>query len=104
MEMRNVQLTIVKLDEVGHLAGGDVQLDGIVHLHRGVGVADGASVVRHNEGHVLGSNGHLLDFAQLVFGLLRGDAVDGEAALDVVDQTEELAGLLDGHDICKKRV
>jgi len=32
-------------------------------------------------------------------GLLGGDAVDGEAALHVVDQTEELTGLLEGDDI-----
>lgn len=32
-------------------------------------------------------------------GLLWSDTVDGEAALDVVDQTELLASLLDGDDI-----
>ena len=42
---------------------------------------------------------HSLDFAQLVFGLLCLDSVNGEAALGVVDQTEVLASLLDADDI-----
>ena len=39
------------------------------------------------------------DLAQLVSSLLGGDAVDGEAALGVVDQTEALAGLLDANNV-----
>jgi hypothetical protein len=37
----------------------------------------------------------------LYLGLLVADAVDGEAALDVVQQAELLVGLLDGDDICR---
>lgn len=40
-----------------------------------------------------------LDLAELVLGLLVLDAVDGEAALGVVDEAEVLAGLLDGDDV-----
>ena len=40
-----------------------------------------------------------LDLAELVLGLLILDAVDGEAALGVVDETEVLASLLDGDDV-----
>ena len=36
-----------------------------------------------------------LDFAQLVFGFCRLDAVDREAAFGVVDESEVLAGLVD---------
>ena len=42
---------------------------------------------------------HALDLAQLVLGLLGLDAVDGEAALGVVDEAEVLASLLDGDNI-----
>lgn len=42
---------------------------------------------------------HSLDLPELVFSLLGLDAVDGEAALGVVDQAEVLAGLLDADDI-----
>ena len=40
-----------------------------------------------------------LDLAQLVLGLLVLDAVDGEAALGVVDEAEILARLLDADDV-----
>lgn len=40
-----------------------------------------------------------LDLAQLVLCLLFSDAVDGETALGVVDETEVLACLLDGDDV-----
>lgn len=40
-----------------------------------------------------------LDLAELVLGLLGLDTVDGETALGVVDETEVLAGLLDGDDV-----
>lgn len=40
-----------------------------------------------------------LNLAQLVLGLLFGDAVDGEAAFGVVDESEVLARLLDADDI-----
>lgn len=40
-----------------------------------------------------------LDLAQLVLCLLFSDAVDGETALGVVNETEVLACLLDGDDV-----
>lgn len=40
-----------------------------------------------------------LDLAQLELGLLSLDTVDGETALGVVDETEVLAGLLEGDDV-----
>lgn len=46
---------------------------------------------------------HALDLAELVLGLLVLDAVDGEAALGVVDQAEVLASLLDRDDVHEAR-
>jgi hypothetical protein len=40
-----------------------------------------------------------LDLAELVLSLLGLDAVDGEAALSIVDKTEVLASLVDGNDV-----
>ena len=40
-----------------------------------------------------------LDLAELELSLLSLDAVDGEATLGVVDETEVLAGLLEGDDV-----
>lgn len=42
---------------------------------------------------------YALDLAKLVLGLLGGDAVHGEAALGVVDETEVLASLVDRDDV-----
>lgn len=42
---------------------------------------------------------HSLDLAQLVLSLLGLNAVDGEAALGVENETEVLASLLDGDDV-----
>lgn len=33
-------------------------------------------------------------------GFLSGNAVNGETSLNVIDQTEELSGFLNGDDIC----
>ena len=40
-----------------------------------------------------------LDLAELELSLLSLDAVDGETTLGVVDETEVLAGLLEGDDV-----
>ena len=42
---------------------------------------------------------HPLDFAQLVFGFLGLDTVNGETAFGVIDKAEVLASLLDRDDI-----
>ena len=44
-----------------------------------------------------------LDLSELVLCLLVSDAVDGEAALGVVDQAEVLARLLDRNDVHQAR-
>ncbi len=44
----------LKLDEVGDASSGKVDLDGVVGLDEGVGVADRASVVGHNVWHAVG--------------------------------------------------
>jgi len=89
----------IELDEVGDLACREIELDGVVDTDMGVGVADGAAVVGDNMGDTTGAESDAADLEKLVGGLLGGDTVDGEAALDIVQQTEVLAGLLDGDDI-----
>ena len=42
---------------------------------------------------------HPLDLSQLVFCLVAGDTVDGEAALCVVYETEVFVGLVNGYDV-----
>ena len=90
----------IELHVVGDLAGLELVLDGVVHLDEGVGVADGAAVVGDDEWDTLGANTGLPDLEELVGSLLGADAVDGEAALDVVEETEVLARLLNGDNVC----
>lgn len=90
----------VKLDKIGYLAGLDVELDSVVDLDQGIRVANGATIVGDNVWDTLGTNTGLADLEQLVSGLLSGDSVDGEAALDIVEETEVLARLLNGNNIC----
>lgn len=47
----------------------------------------------------LGAELGLLDLEKLVAALLGGDAVNDEAALDIVENAEVLAGLLDGDNV-----
>lgn len=61
-----------------------------------VRVADGARVMGDDVGDLLGPDGHLHHLAQLVLALLLLDPMDRETAFDIVEQTEGLAGLLDG--------
>lgn len=92
-------VTSIELGIVGDLVLSKVKLDGVVDLDEGVRVTDGAAVVGDNVRNGLGADGNFLDLQELVLSLLGGDAVDGEAALDVVEETEVFARLLDGEDI-----
>lgn len=65
-ENRDEEPTGIELDEVGDLAGLQVNADRVVDLDEGVGVADGAGVVGHQVGDSFGADDDLLDFAQLV--------------------------------------
>ena len=89
----------LELEDVGHLAGGNVDLDGVVDLDVGVGVADGASVVGDEDGDLLAGDEDLVDTAELVGGLLAVDAVEDEAALGVEEEAEAVAGLLELDDV-----
>lgn len=89
----------VKVDKVEDLALLNVELHRVVGLDGRVRVADGAAVVGDDMGDTLRADGDLLNLEELVRGLLRSDAVNGEAALDVVKESEVLARLFNGDDI-----
>ena len=89
----------VEFDEVGDLVRLELELDGVVNLDQRVGVADGAAIVGDDVRNALGAKRDLLDLKEFVGSLLRGDAVDGETALDIVKETEVLVGLLNRDDI-----
>lgn len=59
--------------------------------------------MRNQEWNATAAELDAADLAELVLGLLRLDAVDGEAALGIVDQAEVLASLLNGDDVHEAR-
>lgn len=89
----------VELDEIGDLARLELELDSVVDLNQRVGVTDGAAVVGDDVWDALSTNTSPPNLEELVGSLLRGDAVDGEAALDVVEETEVLARLVNSDDV-----
>lgn len=92
-------ITGVELDEVGDFASFELELDSVVDLDQRVRITDGAAVVGNNVWDALSTNTSLLDLQKLVGSLLGGDAVNGKAALDVVEKTEVLARLLEGDNV-----
>jgi hypothetical protein len=89
----------LKLGETNDLVGGNINLDGVPDLNEGIGVADGAAVVGDDIGNLAGASAEPLDAAKLEFSLLRGDPVEDEASLGIVEHAEVLAGLLNADDV-----
>ncbi len=90
----------LELEGLHDLASGQVNLDGVVDLDLGIGVADGAAVVGDDVGDSLVGQGLGTHTAQLESELLISDAVKGEATLGVVDQAElVVVGLALGLDL-----
>ncbi len=55
----------LEFDELEDLSALQIKLDGVVDIDGGIRVAEGAAVVRNNEGDSLGTNGALLDLQKL---------------------------------------
>ena len=91
----------VEVNEVGDLVRREIELNRVVDLDLRVGVADRAAIVGDNVRDALGAESDLLDLEELVGRLLGRDAVDDEAALDIVKETEVLARLLNRENICR---
>ena len=89
----------IELDVVDNFVLLKVELDGVVDLDQRVRVTDGSAIVGDDVRNTLGAKRDLLDLKEFVGSLLRGDAVDGETALDIVKETEVLVGLLNRDDI-----
>lgn len=92
-------VTSIELDKVGNLALLNIELDGVVNTDKGVRVTNSAAVVGDDVGNTTVSESDAADLQEFVGGLLGSDAVDGEAALNIVEKTEVLARLLDGDDV-----
>jgi len=97
------QVARVELDVLLDLVGGEVKTNGVVNLDVRVWVANGATVVCHNHWHALGTNEHLLNFAEFVLGFLFRDTVNAKSTLNVIDKSKEFVCLLNSNDIHETR-
>lgn len=91
--------TGIERNELGDLAGLEINLDGVVDLDGGVRVTDGAGIVGDEVRNTLGTELDTADLAEFIASLLLRDTMDGEATFGVVNETEVLASLLNGDDI-----
>jgi hypothetical protein len=86
-------------DVSNNLAGGEINLDGILGLDVGVRVSDGATVVGGEVRDGLGTNVHSLDAAELEASFVGIDSVEDETTLSIVQESEVFLGLLDADNI-----
>jgi len=93
-------VTSVEFDKVDNFVLFNVELDSVVYFNQRIRVADGSPIVCDDVWDSASTNGDFADFQKLVGGFLGGDPVNGETALDVVEEAEVLARFLDGDDIC----
>ncbi len=93
------EMSSLVADPLGDLVLLEVELDGVALVDFGVGEADGAGVVGDDVGDLVGSDGLALDLEELELGLGVLDLVEGDSALDVVQQSVVLVGLGDGDDV-----
>jgi hypothetical protein len=84
----------IKLDETGDLVGFEIESDGIVDFDGRVWVTNGSSIVGDQVGDTGFSQLHALNLAKLVFSLFGSDAMNCEAALDIVDEAEGFTGFV----------
>jgi len=89
----------IELDEISELVLFNVKLDGVVDPDVRIGITDCSAVVGDDVGNTTSANCYFADFEELVGGFFGCDAVDGESALDVVKETEVLAGLLKADNV-----
>lgn len=94
----------IKLCKAGDLALFEIELDCVVDPDGWIGIAYCAAIVGHNERDPTRTDGHLFHLAEFVGRLLERDAVDCEAALNIVQKTEVFIRLFDRDHVCTPRL
>lgn len=92
-------VTGIEFYKVGDLSLFKIKLDGVIDLNERVGVTNGTAIVSDDVGNTLSTNGNLPDLEELVGSLLGCDAVDGETAFDIVEETEVFTRLLNSDNV-----
>jgi len=91
--------SVVEFEDSINFVGDEVQLNRVEDVDVGVGVADSSTVVGHDVWDLVLADALLQNLAELETGFLLVDLGCLEATLDVVEDAEVLAGLVDGHDV-----
>ena len=89
----------VELNKIRNFVLHNVELDGVIDLDERVWVPDGPSIMCNDVWDTFRADRNLLDLAKLVGCLLRLDAVDGKATLNVVKEAEMFTRLFDGENV-----
>ena len=89
----------VELEDIRHLSGGNINLDGIVNLDIGVGVSDGASIVSDGNRDLSGRDVDLVDTAELVLSFSLLKTVENESSLNIKQKSESVVGLFQFNNI-----
>ena len=89
----------VELNKVGDFCLLNVILDSVVNSDMGVGITDGSAIVGDDVGNSTVADGDATDFQELVGRFLRCDAVDGETALNIIEETEVFSRFFDRDNI-----
>lgn len=85
----------LELNKVEDLSSGDINLDGIVDLDLWIRELEGSGVMSNGIRGLVVTKEDLVDLAKLEGSFLLLDLMDGETALGVPQQSEDLLGLLD---------
>lgn len=85
-----------EFNEINNLSSGEIKFNGILGANQRVGESDSSRVVEVSNWNSVGSSGSLSDSAKLELSFFRGDSVDGESSLGVVQESE---GFVSGWDV-----
>jgi hypothetical protein len=83
----------VELEDIGHLSGGNINLDAIVDLDIRVGVSDGATIMSYGNGDLSARDVNLVDTAELVLGFCLLNSVKNVSPLNIEQESESVVGL-----------
>ena len=96
----HADVTSVKFNKISDFVLLKVKTDCVISADKRVGIPDGPSVMGDDVWYTARPYSKTLHLEKLVACLLRGDTVNRETALDVVQEAKVLARLLDRYDIC----
>ena len=90
----------LKLDEVNDLSLLQIESNRIMFPNGRIRIPNGSPIMSSNVRNLFGPNGSVSDGQDLVRGLIFRDSVENESSFDIIEQSEEVIGLLNGDDIC----